>query len=243
MNPKVQSVIDGRAEFTFRTIDVNDRIRVRIFRDAIKVDGVRLRVSAREAQQIAYVTNCVLPTAAILDRVFLRSVNLGFKIEPTVFPMATWMTDPVGYNLKIDSRIDEQIRDYPDDEPLPNVGKHWVLDNLTDKNIGTNYGWHVVGNSFRGIPTEQSVLKDQAPQSHFQVKVIQGLGRRHDIDHVDYSQVCQLVHRTCELDGVEIDFAELIKTDPWRELCGRNVKFPSQPRVEEIVGIYVSPST
>lgn len=240
MNPKVQAVIDGKGDFQFCSLNIGSGICVRIFRDALKIDGIRLRVSTREAQQIAYVTNCVLPSAAILDRVYLQSIKLGFKIEPTVFPMATWAADPTGCNVKIDAKIDEQIAGYPESEPLPNVGKHWVLDQITDTNIGTNYGWHIAGNSFRGIPTEPSFLKDSATPSS-QVRVIQGLGRRHDLDHSDYSQVCQLVHRVCELDGVEIDFTDLIKTGQWKELCGKSVKFSSHPRVEEILGIHVAP--
>ncbi|MBI2898103.1 MAG: hypothetical protein HYY06_31410 [Deltaproteobacteria bacterium] len=42
------------------------------------------------------------------------------------------------------------------------------------------------------------------------VRFVQPLGLAHDLDHVDYIQLCRLVRRRCEVDGVDADLVEVL---------------------------------
>jgi hypothetical protein len=73
-----------------------------------------------------------------------------------------------------------------------------------------NYGFPVLapGGIYKGIQTEAMV---SVPASRG--RVIQGQGWAHDPSHVDYSQNCFLVHRTCKMGGADRDLADLL-VDP-----------------------------
>jgi hypothetical protein len=39
---------------------------------------------------------------------------------------------------------------------------------------------------------------------------VQPVGLAHSLDHVDYSQLCRLVRRRCDLDGADVDLLEVL---------------------------------
>jgi hypothetical protein len=87
------------------------------------------------------------------------------------------------------------------------VGKHWIL---TNKIVGTskaaNYGWHFPGPMFDGMSFEATVSLPG-------VRVIQGIGTRHDAAHADYSQTVVLARQECIYQGEPRRLADLL-VDP-----------------------------
>jgi hypothetical protein len=92
-------------------------------------------------------------------------------------------------------------------EILQTVGKQWILDNkIADGKKACNYGWHFHGATFGGSKFEASVsLPD--------VRVIQGVGTRHDRHHTDYSQTCVLASQEATYQGQQRQLSDLL-TDP-----------------------------
>lgn len=194
----------GRVDYDWFPLALG-RLRIWVFRDALKVDGVRVTVSAEEAQQAADLLGAILPTPKIEDLIFEAA---AVRIPPfTGKPLGQRAPKPedearlasAGYmwerrhSAKIDAAIDGR------DGLVATVGKSWVLSNKLTSERAMNYGWH-------GGATGPSV-------SSRTVKVWQTPGMAHDPRHRDYSQTLRLVRRRCTLDGRDVDIRDLLQ-DP-----------------------------
>ncbi len=176
-----------------------------VFSDALKVGGVRVNVSADLQQQIADRLGALLLTPRLADLVWQNRV---VDLDPK--PMS--ITSSTAAMIEQSNKIENAIPDSDKGQPVNTVGKHWVLvksifsDSAKSKRKAANYGWHFQGSNFQGIKGEPTVSLPG-------VRVIQGVGTVHDMSHTDYSQICQLVLRSCTVDGEERDLAD-IYTDP-----------------------------
>ncbi len=117
------------------------------------------------------------------------------------------------------------------------VGKHWILSNkVAQSGMAANYGWHFNGATFEGMKFEPTVSLPG-------VRVIQGVGTKHNRFHSDYSQTCVLASQTCTYQGQERVLSELL-TDPDASSL-ISVEGPllitRQPGVDRLDPISVSP--
>lgn len=199
----------------------------RVFSDALRIRGVRCGVSAALAQQIADLLDCRLLTPKLADLAWqARAVTLvPYPLTQTaedVLRMTLWTTAERESAL-IDQAIGKSVPTLPPASPaspaasppapspgapglVQTVGKHWTLDNdlLTHPGRAQNYGWHFDGASFGGSAWEPAVT---AP-----LRVIQGRGWAHPPSHVDYSQTCVLVWRTCVVDGAQANLDAVLQS-------------------------------
>jgi hypothetical protein len=159
----------------------------RVFADAAKLDGVRINASARLMQQLADRLSCSLLTPRLAD---LMWAQRRVTVDPFLMPISA-STDAM---VRASAAYDATVTDFPG-----LLGKTWCVDNalLLHPGRAENYGLFVLapGGAWRGLATEACV---SLPPPN---RVIQGRGWAHDIDHVDYSQLVQLVSLDCTVDG------------------------------------------
>ena len=179
--------------------------------DALKIDGIRVNVSAYLQQQIADIVGGMLLPAKLADL-------LHSQAEIVLEHLPRQITDTTDAMINQSQKIDAQIvKKYPgvdlQGKLISTVGKVWLIDNVLDANktVACNYGWHVNKNPFQGINCEvcASLIKD--PKTNMYYHVIQGRGTAHNNLHVDYSQICCLVSRTCEIDGNEMSLEDVLQ--------------------------------
>jgi hypothetical protein len=185
----------------------NNTIILEVFDDALKIDGVRVPVSALTQQIIANKFGCLLPTAKISDLIYLLS---NVKLTPTTRPISTKKSDILDNHSKIQAKLVNQ----PNNSLISNVGKDWVIDASWLGKGAINHGWQFIGDTFEGISGTNNPALLKFNNQIF--KDIQWLGRKHNINHLDYSQVCRLVNRSCILNNKVVDLVDVLK-DP--KLC------------------------
>lgn len=183
-------------------------IKLLVMDDALKMDGVRVNVSAQLQQRIADAFDASLMTAMVADVVY---VNAARRIDPAPMPISTSVSSMTKHSSNVDARIKALNIDAG---LIADPGKHWILDKKLEltPNRACNYGWHFVGASYQGIKGSLAASKFNSLNSK-QIRVIQPNATAHDALHSDYSQVCQLVSQTCWVDGAEKRFSELL-VDP-----------------------------
>ncbi len=209
-----------------------------VFSDALKIEGVRINVSANIEQQIADRLGCLLLTPKLADMIWeQRTVTL----PPMPRPITSATSAMIDNSAKIDAALAAQ-----GNPPglVSTTGKHWVIDQSLASKPGKacNYGWHFAGSNFQGLLGEVAVslIKDSSGQY---LRLIQGRGWAHDMSHVDYSQICVLVQRNCTVDGQDCDLVDLLK-DPVLSYLASNTGVMTifrQPGVPEYSGPIVMP--
>jgi hypothetical protein len=206
----------------------------RVFADALKIEGVRIDVSAYLEQQIADLLGCSLLTPKLVD--------LGWQQRATTLPPDTQtITSSSAGMIRHSTTIDAQLAKLP---PTPaggiirTVGKNWCIDNdllryATGK--AENYGWHFEGPTLGGKSWEPSVT--DAKQ-----RVIQGRGWFHDFKHIDYSQTCLLVARQCLVDGQPMDLQAVLSSAELAPLASHQGKMTvlRQPGVPELAPLFAA---
>lgn len=232
-------VLAGNFDAEWTPLEYNiegNSIKLNVMKDALKVDGVRVNVSAQFQQKLADVFDASLLTAQVVDLMYIHAKK---HIEPQPMPISS----TVAAMLKHSQNVDRALGGAVDGLVAP-VGKHWVLDkkleSMTDR--ACTYGWHFVGTTMRGIKgySVASRYNQNYPRAQNN-SVIQQNTCGHDMWHLDYSQTCQLVSQTCWVDGVEKRFSDLI-TDPG--LCklvthAGPLKIVRQPGTTPFVGTTV----
>jgi len=209
----LEAIRDGNFESSFApvfsSVDGNEAT-FWIFRDALKIDGVRILVSARLAQQIADILDCSLLTPKLADLLFeQRGITLPpMPRQPVVADTKTM----IAQSQKIDEAIERAGGD-DGTSIIQTVGKHWVLVNkLKGTSKAANYGWHFLGNSFGGQKFEPTVSLPG-------VRVIQGVGTRHDSSHVDYSQNLVLVSNEVDVNGYRMRLQDVLQDPEYAKLA------------------------
>jgi hypothetical protein len=170
--------------------------------DALKIAGVRINVSAQLQQQIADALGALLLTPRLLDLLWAeRAVTL----PPSPQPIAATSAAMIAHSARVDALL-AKAGGVPKGGIVQTVGKQWVVSNALEAHPGRaeNMGWHFAGPTFGGQAFEPSPTLPG-------VRLIQGPGWAHDIHHLDYSQVCCLVHRSCVVDGESRDLADVVR--------------------------------
>lgn len=213
----LEAVRSGNAEYSFTSIGSNVKdykAKFNVFSDALKIEGVRVNVTAETQQQIADEMGCLLMTARIAD---LRHNQASVKLKPNL------RADPTGGSLMSttewmiwhSNKIDKQLELLGNPGGLiDTVGKHWIIDSSLNRprisNGAINYGWHYSKSiNLGGVPRDIPVSHKEMPN----IVMIQSRGSHHDYRHSDYSQICVLVTRECEVNGKAMDLVDVLK-DP-----------------------------
>lgn len=182
------------------------RVVMSVFRDALKVDGVRRSATAAEMQEVADAMFCVMPTPRILDLIWEEAGRTGTRTNPVVN-----IGGKIVANLDdetVSAAVDAALEKAGGDKGglMASVGKYWVLTNaLRRSNLrfgnrtACNYGWHSTGAPYRAVTPG--------------LKVWQSPGLRHNDEHVDPSQVVRLVYRNAMVseDGSELRRMDMLE--------------------------------
>lgn len=209
------------------------KVKLQIMEDALKIDGVRVNVSASLQQRLADVFDASLMTAQVADLVYVNAVR---RIDPVPMQIST----SVAAMMKHSSSVDAKLKTLSISSGLvADPGKHWILDKKIESLPGRacNYGWHFSGSSYLGIKGFSVASKFNVVNSK-SVRVIQPNATAHDALHSDYSQVCQLVSQICWVDDVEKRFSDLL-TDPIESVLVSHqgpLKLVRQPGVQVVQG-------
>lgn len=236
----IQCVRSGRAKYNFVKIKSEHNGHVAeflVFEDALKVDGVRVNVSAVTQQQIADLLCCVLPTAKLYDLMWHLAEN---KADPHPQPITSTTAAMIDHSKKIDL----EVGNAPGLKST--VGKIWIIDNSLASKPGKacNYGWHFnTGTSFKGIAGNVNASLIKNPKTGQYWYMIQSRGWHHSAAHVDYSQVCVLVSKQCWVDGQEMDIMDVFSNPELAPLCVHDgvLKVTRQPNVPELSPIFELP--
>lgn len=199
-----------------------------VFDDALKIEGVRVNVTAETQQKIADKLSCMLMTAKIADMRFDQANTI-------IKPRPRKITSSTKSMIEHSEDIDDQLKGIDKPGIVSTVGKHWIIDNklLYPKKPGMaiNYGWHFKGNSYQGIRGGLPVNYRKMPG----VRMIQTRGSHHSLIHSDYSQICVLVDRNCIVNDVAMDLADVIQDSTLSHLACHDgkMKLWRQPGIPE----------
>lgn len=201
----------GRAEFSWYQITLGP-LKLWVFADAMRIDGVRVAVSATEAQQVADLVGGCLTTPLVEDAIYTQAT---VRIAPRPGDPVTRTAKQ--HSAEIDEQLDGRVG------LVCTVGKSWVLSNAITPSKACNYGWH--GATARYQPVTIATTK-----------VWQQPGTAHNAHHRDYSQTLRLMRRRCELNGVEADVRDLLRDPKTAALLSHEGVVPTrQPGVPEAV--------
>lgn len=232
----LKAIQDKKCEYNFVPLkvyseDKKTEIELYVFDDALKIEGVRINVSAKIQQKVADLLNCILPTAKIYD---LMWHNCEEKINPMPRLISMTKDAMVEHSQKIDKALENN-----NSIIKSTVGKTWIVDNAIKNKNGRacNYGWHfTTGNKYKGIRGNvcASLLKNPETNSYWYM--IQSRGFHHQDTHLDYSQNAILISKQCFVNGQERNITEVLQ-DP--ELAGiinhdGVLRVLRQPDVEEL---------
>lgn len=176
-------------------------ITLQVTGDAIKLDGVRINVSANLLQRLADYYHAMLLTPKIADEMYLhKSIQLLPQIPGPPSSSTAIMK-------RHSALIDAALAGRTTDGIIDTVGKDWVVDNalLQHPGKGENMGWRFPGSAFGGSPWEPTVTPG--------LRAIQGRGWFHPPSHVDGSQTARLVRLACTVNGMPADLRDVL-TNP-----------------------------
>lgn len=242
----VDEIKKKKADYCWQdVIIVSDDLegQFRVLCDALKVNGIRINVSAKEAQLIADELDAVLPTAKILD-VRYRSASIQAEPQPKYYEGGVGMDTQMAC-IEHDERVSAAVGE-PRAGIVQNVGKHWVLDRRATKERSVLYGWHVDTQdvTWKGIKLHHAVTPG--------LRVIQPVSTAHDYHHKDYSMTLVLMHGECLVNGKKMKTKDVL-TDPdlCRLLTHDGVSLPSarlplgdeEPEDSHIIDPYFEPPT
>lgn len=240
----IECVKNGRAQYDFvkLTSEHNGhKAEFLVFEDALKIDGIRVNVTATTQQQIADLLDCILPTAKIYDLMWSTCEN---RLNPYPRSITSSTDAMIAHSKDIDvglSKIKLQ------QGCKSTVGKTWVIDNslLSKPGKACNYGWHFdTGTTYKGINgnVNASLLKN--PKTGMYWYVIQPLSWMHDPFHSDYSQVVILVSKKCWVDGKEMSIIDVLQNSELAWLANHSgiLNVLRQPNVPELDPIVIKES-
>ena len=209
-------------------------IQFDVMKDALKIEGIRVNVSAELQQKLADVFDASLLTTHIADLMF---INAQTRVEPCPMTISSTVASMTKHSQAVDAKVGANPVGL-----VASPGKHWVLDKKLDANPtkACNYGWHFVGITYKGIKGYPAASK-QNKLNGSPVSVIQPNACAHDMRHSDYSQICVLVSQKCTIDGAEHRLSDVLKDPALCDLAtsGGPLKNVRQPGTTPIVGQYV----
>lgn len=202
----VEDVKSGKVEYCWtdlRIVSGELDATFRVFCDAMKIGGIRVNVSAKEAQLIADELGAHLPTAKLLDARY-RAAAIDAEPQPKYYEGGVGMDTQVAcieHNERVMSAVGEARAGI-----VQNVGKHWVLDRRATEARSVLYGWHVDSEdvAWKGIKLHHAVTPG--------LRVIQPVSTAHDYHHKDYSMTLLLLHGECIVNGKTMATEEVLTT-------------------------------
>jgi hypothetical protein len=198
------AVAEGRFEHTFVPLVVDAGGHRGIFavsQDALRMDGVRIDVSAILQQHVADLLGAHLLTPKLFDQMW---ANRAVTLLPCTQPITSSAAGMVGHSACVDKRL-AAAGGTPPNGIVQTVGKTWVLSNKLTDRVAMNMGWHL-DQPLAGVPFDSAPT---LPGAH----MIQSPGTRHGPNHVDYSQIALFVKRECVVDGRSTTF-DAVAGDP-----------------------------
>lgn len=214
-----------------------------VFTDALKIEGVRINVSAKLQQEIADHMGCLLMTAKIAD-LRHQQADTTLKPHPRYDASGGRLMSTVDWMIWHSNQIDNDLSKLPNDYGIiDTVGKHWIIDDTLSrpkiKNQSVNYGWHYKSGAISGVPRDLPVSYKEMPG----VYMIQSRGYHHDYHHIDYSQICVLVARDCVINGSRKDLVEILADEELSYLANHSGKTSvwRQPGVKDPGYVFVIP--
>lgn len=212
-----------------------------VFADALKMDGVRINVTAEVQQQVADLLDCTLLTPKLADLIWdQREVTLTPFPRGNTNGMSTTQA-MVDHSKKIDDALAKLGNP---SGLISTVGKHWLIDNdlLAKPGKAENYGWHFSGSSYQGIKGEANATLMKDANGMF-IRLIQGRGWQHDMHHADYSQTCVLVNRACVVDDQIVDILDVLQNPELAGLASHQgvMKVLRQPGVPDYTKTLTTP--
>ena len=224
----LQKVKDGEYYVNWLPVTVTSgghKITFWVSGDALKIDGVRVEVSAFLQQQMADVMSrsgggVSLMTPRMVDLVFLEAYKNGIVVSPITrsAPPTDWVNTPppkgsmttsanmVTQSIDIDKLIIAKAGslDAAKDKIVSTVGKVWSLSNTLPGKIADggqaamNYGWNMFTQPI--LHQNYDPVTPAKNANGTPMRVFQGPGLAHNFNHQDYSQNAQFV-----LDDVVVD--------------------------------------
>jgi hypothetical protein len=202
-------------------------LKLLVMEDALKIDNIRVNVSAILSQKLADLLMASLPTSMVVDMMFAAATR---RATPCPMSITSSTNAMIAHSKSVDRQIGEG------NGLVATVGKHWVLDQQLEwkKHVACNYGWHFVGSSYQGIKGFPTASGEGVSGKN--VKVIQPNATAHNPQHTDYSQICQLVSQRCWVDDIELTFSELVKDNVLGSFVSHQgaLKIDRQPDVEKV---------
>jgi hypothetical protein len=230
-------VVAGNFEAEWAPLEFTQQgrtIKFNVMNDALKIDGVRVNVSAELQQKLADLFHASLLTAHIADLMFINAVH---RVEPCPMTISSTVASMVKHSHVVDGKVGQNINGI-----VASPGKHWILDKKLDSSHAKacNYGWHFVGTAYKGIKG-YPVASQQNKLNGSVISVIQPNACAHDMKHSDYSQICQLVSQACWIDGVTHRLSDVLQDPTKCDLAtyGGPLRNIRQPGVTPVNGVVV----
>lgn len=193
--------------------------------DALKIDNVRINVSAYLQQQIADLLGASLLTPKLSD---LRFVQAKIRLEPKPRPITSSTEAMIDQSAKLDKLLTNPGYSSDKNAIVATVGKDWVITEeliIAPKNHGINYGWHFAGSiKFQGTQGYPCDSLEKDPISGMIIHTIQPSAGSHDFSHVDYSQNCVLVKQFCLINNQEMKLSDLLQNKDLAPLASHTGK-------------------
>ena len=213
----LDSVDSGNYELEWTPIEIESnehKVQIFVTKDVLKINGIRINVSARLQQQIADILDVSLPTAKISDIIF---DNADIILTPNTRTITSSTEAMIEYSQLLDEQIADECTKLGISEftLAATLGKDWCLDNKANSTHGVNYGWNIksVSNSWKCIPIYPccSLMKD--PVTCIYYKVIQQPSNWHNLDQDDYSQKARYIKKNiCILDEETTNLSYILTT-------------------------------
>lgn len=236
----VEAVKAGKGDATWMPFNIagrGHRLTVWMLQDMLRIENTRVNVSATTQQQVADLLGACFLTPFLSDALYSLA-------DVRILPRTQLITDSVDGMVSHSQAVDRAIGSQQGS--VADCGKLWVLVNalLADGHSGgapgmlaANYGWHVPTNPWGGIHCDRTATNDGW--------IIQSIGTRHSRYHVDYSQCCRLVLRSCVLDGAREDIRAIMQSPDMSFLVSHEGPLVPvrQPGVDELDPITYTPAT
>lgn len=232
------AVREGRAQIEWAPLTTQHRgytLHMTTLRDAIRVDGVRVSVTAPELQEVADLLDCHICTPLLVDARWragqrLRPVFRGRHRESGQDSIIALSTD-----AHHSSGVDAQVQ--PGDSRIVDpAGKYWVVGMLCRPGRPALYGWH----------THEPWAVGRAVTDGHQ-RVAQPYTQAHDYEHRDPSMTAAaLVGRWATLERPDgstrtVALEDLLDDEDLRPLVSheRGLRSLRLPDVAEVAPVQV----
>lgn len=189
----IEALMNGDAQFEWAEIlskyDGNE-LKIFVFRDAMKFNGIREQATAYELQQMADALDCLLLTPKVVDFIW-EQANTRFDS----IVQADGGIVANSSSARVSQLIDQKIESLGGDQGglIDSVGKYWVIinkllrpGNLYGVKTACNYGWP---SSVAARVSEITPKINGKPHM-----VWQNPGFKHGDNHHDPSQTIRLMH-------------------------------------------------